>query len=251
MNSKTLVCAYGKARDIQEVFTRLYAMYKLNFSESYAYCALIDLEDACLYRMAGDSEAEMRAERAAQRLNELCGGGFFCGIRQRRCEITGTMRRYTCEGGALGALKALWRYTSGRNDELFPCYGTLDSGFERVFFSARKESPKTANRIYGCDGRDFLKHNIENFSAKSSEKYFEVIEPSGIFRLAEGLKNSGAVFAESDLNGLNDGIFSAWALDLMLSDMVRPQDITSHTEKNVGFCRVSIETLGSYKKSAR
>jgi len=236
---------------MEEVFLRIYAMYKLNYSASYAYCALIDLDDACLYRMAGDTEAETRAERALQRLNELCGGGFFCGIRQRRCELTGAERLYACEGGALGALKSLWRYASGRNDELFPCYGTLDSGFERVFFSAREESVKQQNRIYGCDGMPFLSENSGEFFIENRVEDVEVIEPLGIFRLARGLKRDNAVFAKKAQNGLNDGIFSSSALDLLLSDMVKPEDILSRTENTVSFCRVSIETLGSYGKTAR
>ena len=167
MNSKTVVCAYGKNEPIERIFERLHAMYLSNFSRSYVYCALIDLPDAFCYRNAGDGELEEKAERYIKRLENECEGQFFCGIRQRRIEWESRM--YKCEFGAAGAMKALWRHICGKENELYPTFGgAVLSEAERVYFSSER----------GYAGEPIT-----------------VIEPNGIFKLGSSLTEYDAVFA--------------------------------------------------------
>ena len=168
MNNRTLICSYGKNTSVKRIFERLYAMYISNYSEAYVYCALIDLPDGDMYRMAGDILIEEEAKKYLAGLSSKCKGQFFCGIRQRR--IGYEKRAYCCENGVAGAIETLWRYVKGKENSLYPTYGLQGlGGVESIYFSA-------------CD----------------SEGRISVIEPGGIFRLSALLGESDAVFAAAD-----------------------------------------------------
>lgn len=173
MNSKTAVCAYGKQGTVERVFERLFTMYLSNYSGAYYYGAVIDLPDSVCYRAPDDGAREEMARKCVEYLNKRCEGRFFCVMRQRRYVSMRNGYLYTCEGGAQGALKSVWRYLGGRKNELFPVYGCVPTEVERIYFSSfDEERPLT-------EGRKTL---------------IDCIEPNGIFRLADRLLDGGAVF---------------------------------------------------------
>jgi hypothetical protein len=207
MKSKTIVCAYSKNEPIERAFERLLAMYTSNYSDSYTYCVLIDLPDGISYRMAGDSLLEDEAQRLFGLLNGKFGNRLICAVRQRRSSGDTSEGKYVCEGGARGALATLWRHSKGKDDGLFPIFGCDETqGAERIYFS-RPEMCMDAEHI-------------------------DVIEPSGIFRLASKLQGFEAVFAftgemECDLfnhfewndpgeKEVFEGLYSSVALDKII-----------------------------------
>ncbi len=194
MQSRTVVCVYGKNESVETIAKRLSALYTSNYSKSYMYGAIIDLPDAISYRIAGDLSTEEKAKRMVEYMSGRYNGNFFCAVRQRRiCEDS--ERRYACEEGEKGALKALWRYIKGKRTELFPFFGCVAvDGAERVYLSAETLP---------------IKHNEKD--------YIEVIEPNGIFALADDLNESGAVFASKSGTLNFEALFTSDELDRMLS----------------------------------
>ena len=131
--------AYGKNEEVEETLERLFSMYLSNYSKSYYYGAIIDHPDSVCYRTCGDVEREEKARKCAERLNRECEGRFFCALRQSRFTAADDSARYLCEGGALGALKSLWRYLAGRKNEVFPIYGCVPKSkneISRVYYSS-------------------------------------------------------------------------------------------------------------------
>lgn len=171
MNSRTLICAYGKCSSVESIFERLFTMYLSNNSRNYCYGAIIDLPDSVCYRSAHDFLKEEMAEKCMNYLSKNCDGSFFCSIRQRRYTSFGNGYIYTCHGGALGALKSLWSQVKGGKSDLFPIIGRIPTGVERVYFS--------------CFGEDRPKEMQEGFIC---------IEPSGVFKLGAALGERAAVF---------------------------------------------------------
>ena len=199
MKSRTVVCVYGKNEPIDRVMQRLRATFLSNYSKSYVYGAIIDLPDAISYRVLGDLKTEERAGELIGLLKNEYGDAFFCAIRQRRI-CSGREYRYVCEEGALGAVKTLWRYSKGKSTELFPIFGCGGLGqAERIYFSAE-------------------------VGAESGES-IDVIQPNGIFALAELMKENEAVFASAgaiigkkagELGQRAEVLFDARALDKLL-----------------------------------
>jgi hypothetical protein len=155
----------------------------------------------------GDGECEEKARKYIEHLNRCFGGHFFCAIRQRRYLTSEGGYRYGCEEGACGALKSLWRYLSGRKNELFPVYGCVPSGFERIYFSSLDE---------------------ETGNAVSNKNGFECIEAGGVFRLSEQISFGKAIFPFSECTRLGrthgkreitttcEALYSSAALDRLL-----------------------------------
>lgn len=170
ISKETVVCAYENHGNISEAFKRLFGMYLSNYSKKYSYGAIIDLPGSLSYRALGDDKIEAEAKRFVERMSKECEGRFFCMIRQRRCISLPCDREYGCEGGALGALKSLWRFLAGRKNDVFPVYGCVPNdvvNVDGVYFSPCGE-----------------KGNGDNYC----------IEPNGIFRLWERIEGSDVAF---------------------------------------------------------
>lgn len=230
MDSRTLVCAYGKNESVERVFARLRQMYLNNYSPNYVYCAVVDLCDALSYRAAGDGCIEKKAESCLRGLKNDFGERFFCAVRQRRYQSSRCAYGYFCEGGALGALKELWRYAYGGKEVLFPVPG--DVGIpqkwraERIYFSCSGDDEKTHLNGYGCDRNEFF-----------DEKCIRVIERRGIFKLAKELGN-GVNFALDPSRGdgglrIGEGLYSAYALNTLLAEGTDIADIERKTVQGV------------------
>lgn len=228
LNSKTLVCAYGMGGSVESVFERLLYMCLSNYSKSYVYGAVLDLPSSVCYREMHDYEIEDKAKRYLDMLKKRVRGSFFCVIRQRRYKPQSEYL-YCCEDGAMGALRALWRFVNGKKEELTPINE----------FELYDEQISTAQRIY--------------FSAEDEKNHlFNCIEPNGIFKLAEYAEDSKVVFpVRNESCSLNkprfkisaafkrtrqsgfaeiEGLYGAGALDLLLSE---GSDIGAITVDNV------------------
>lgn len=222
MDSRTLVCAYGKNESVERIFARLRQMYLDNNSSSYVYCAVVDLCDALSYRAAGDRQIEEEARDCLRGLKNAFGERFFCIVRQRRYHSKGCAYGYFCEGGALGALKELWRYAYGGKEVLFPLMG--EDGIlekwraERIYFSCASDDEKVLLSGYGCDRNGIF-----------DEKCIRVIERDGIFKLGKEVGN-GACFALDPLRydgieRIGEGLYSAYALNTLLAEGTDTADI--------------------------
>lgn len=229
MKGKTLICSYGKGIPVERIFEHLRALYLTNYSADYVWGALIDLPDSDLYRIAGDSLLEDKAEECLLQIKRECAGQFFCGVRQRRREYEGY--RFSCENGAAGALEALWRQARGNG------------------------SP-----ICSINESDTLT-DVENiyFTRAKKEDNITVIEPGGLFKLASILAGNDAVFAPTytlkadfkedaeQFNGF-ETLYSAAALDKML--FCEPSAILPLCANEVGFCTINRKYLRSVKGGA-
>ncbi len=237
MNTKTLVCAYGSGEYVKRTFERLFCMYLSNYSKSYTYCALIDLPAGTHYRLAGDESIESKVKVYTDFLERNCEGRFFGAVRQRRSLGAGNYT-YACEGGEIGALKALWRFANGHSGELFPIYGRGEAmGVERIYFSAER--------------------------ALKNDGFYRVIEPNGIFVLGSEkeafeavLPITGAIETKKStfwslvkrqkttVKDLHlEGLYKAQALDKMLC-----ADKTAVKQKTarVGFVSLPSEGAGFF-----
>ena len=170
ISKETVVCAYENRGNINEAFKRLFGMYLSNYSKKYSYGAIIDLPGALSYRALGDDKIEAEAKKFVERMSGECDGRFFCMIRQRRCISLPCDREYGCEGGALGALKSLWRFLAGRKNDVFPVYGCVPNDVGKV------------------DGVYFSPCGEQ----RSGDDY--CIEPNGIFRLWERVEGCDVAF---------------------------------------------------------
>lgn len=231
LNSKTLVCAYGRDGSVEGVFERLLYMCLSNYSKSYVYGALLDLPSSVCYRQMQDYEIEEKAKKYLAMLKNQVSGSFFCAIRQRRYSPKNKYL-YCCEDGAMGALRALWRFVNGKKEELIPING----------FELGDEQISAAQRIY--------------FSVQDEKtNLFNCIEPNGIFKLAEHAEDAKVVFPvrceayscnkprfklgaafkrtrQSEFGEI-EGLYGAGALDLLLSEGADIGAIRSDTVDDV------------------
>lgn len=135
---KIAVAVYAKIsgnaeREVTAAFQRAVLLESSNYFENGVYGVVLDPPDSPCYISCRDGEIVLLAKRCLGALPNECRDKFFVTVRARRYNVNrGKGEAFSCEGGALGALRDL---TNGGGGEFFRSGEAID-GAEFIYFSA-------------------------------------------------------------------------------------------------------------------
>ncbi len=201
---KIAVAVYAKIsgnaeREVRAAFKRAVLLKNSDYFENGVYGVVLDPPDSPCYKSCGDGNIVLAAERCLGSLPGKCRDKFFVTVRARRYNVNrGRGDAFSCEGGALGALRDL---TEGGGGEIFSG-GAAVSDAEYVYFSASGGVIEAGGingllKIALSEGRGVLplikagKSAHRSEAADNGEVHIPKRMRGGCFSLAEGLYPCG------------------------------------------------------------